>query len=784
MNLFASIYRRCGICRAFLAIILLLVFGLVDGFGAAAPSVTVVYSFSAGEFQNGAPPGMNSDGIGPAASLVQGTNGLFYGTTSSGGLHGAGAIFSLSASGNLHSLYSFPEIIDSNGISQYNFGPSALALGTNGNLYGTTQSGGTNLTGSIFVVTPAGNFTNLYNFSAISAGLTNADGAVPVGTLALGQDGNFYGVTQFGGANGTGTIFQLTPSGSFSTLYSFSALGSGSANADGTSPNGLVLATDTGTFYGTTQNGGAEGAGTVFSFNPTNGLTTLYSFQADGTNDPDLPNAALVQGPNGDFYGTSTFGGTQTSGTIYEVSPAGVVNVLYSLPQSDDGAGSTLILGPDGNFYGTTSGDGANGTGTLYEMTLAGAYTLLYSFPALNDTFESTAGANPAAGLLVGSDGNFYGSCLQGGTNGTGTIFRFSTTTFISPAFLPAFSKEPPATATGIDGSTVTISVTAKGAATLAYQWQKNGTNLSDGGDISNSATATLTISPLQAADAGVYSVLVTNFYGKTNSTSTKVTVTADTVNPVVTITSPKANARVTSTLFTGTASDNVRVTNVSYTLTNRTLGSNFTGSAILAKGLGNVSNWSIPIVPLPGTNVLTVQSMDFSSRTSKVVTVTFFCEAASPLTVNLVGGGSAKISGTASVANSGIPANGAMLIVGESYTITATPDQFSLFSNWVNGAVISNSATEIHHEFKHGIDCECGFQFLPSRRGNLQRPILSHQCSPHRGELWHDRESRSPQHRHLQRHPSHRRQELPYRLQFQRRRPKLLPNRRTWNQS
>jgi uncharacterized repeat protein (TIGR03803 family) len=382
------------------------------------------------------------------------------------------------------------------------------------------------------------------------------------------------------------------------------------------------------------------------------------------------------------------------SGTVFAVTPAGAVNVLYSLPQSDDGATSTLTLGSDGNFYGSTAGDGANGTGTLYEMTLAGAYKQLYSFPALNTSLDNTAGANPAAGLALGSDGNLYGSCLQGGANGTGTIFRFSASTFISPTLPPSFAKEPPAALSGTDGASATISVTAKGAPTLIYQWQKNGTNLTDGGDIANSTTSTLTINPLQPPDAGLYSVLVTNTYGKTNSINTKLTVTPDLVNPVVTITSPKPNSRGSSPIFAGTASDNIRVTNVTFSLTNLFLGSNFTGSAALTNGKGSVSNWFIAVPPLPGTNILSVQSMDFSSRTSKVVSVTFFCQVPSPLTVNVVGGGNAKITGTASVSGGSIPTNGAMLNLGESYTITAAPDQFSLFSNWVGSAVITNSPT------------------------------------------------------------------------------------------
>ena len=663
--------------------------------GASGAAVTLLYTFSAGQFSvTGAPPETNPDGIGPASKLVQGTNGYFYGTASTGGDYGTGDIFSLSESGSLSNLYSFPEITDTNGIPQYDFYPNDLALGTNGNLYGTTQGGGSNFSGTIFLVTPAGAFQNLYTFSPMNANFENADGGIPIGALAQGPDGNFYGVTQYGGLNGTGTIFQLTPAGGFTNLYSFSALNEDSTNSDGAIPNALVLEAGSGVFYGTTQAGGTVGSGAVFQFSPAGGLTPLYSFQSGRTNDPSLPNTALVEGPNGNFYGASTFGGSKSGGTVYEVTPAGGVTVLYSFPSSDDGASATLTLGSDGSFYGATSGDGTNGTGTLYKMTLAGAYTKLYSFPALNTNGDNTAGANPSAALLLGADGDLYGTCLEGGANGSGTIFRFSSSTFLPADLPPSISKQPPANLSALDGAAVTLSVTAKGAATLVYKWLKNGTNLSDGGDIADSSTSTLRISPLQSADAGTYSVLITNTYGKINSSNTKLTVLPDLVPPTVSITSPKPNARASSPLLSGTASDKARVTNVFFSLTNLFTGSNFTGSATLTNGTGAVSNWSIALPPLPGTNILSVESVNFSSLTSKVVSVTFFREAQSPLTVRILGGGGAKTTGKASVTGDKLPANGAMLNLGESYSITALPDQFSLFSNWVAGAAVSNSPT------------------------------------------------------------------------------------------
>jgi uncharacterized repeat protein (TIGR03803 family) len=686
---------RRRVCWALLAAISMLWPAIPRVRGAG---VTLLYSFSAAGYSSstGAPPEINNDGFAPASRLVQGTNGDFYGTTLHGGLYGAGTIFAYSGpetNGFPIGADSLLQITDSNGIAQYNFKPNDLAVGTNGDLYGTTQSGGTNFNGTVFMVTPTGAMTTLHTFGALDTNSQNSDGANPTGALAPGTDGNFYGVTQYGGSNGNGTIFQLTAAGAFTNLYSFSALNEESNNADGATPNALAPGSG-GAFYGTTQQGGANGAGTVFEFTAAGGLTTLHSFQGGGGGEPSLPGSALVPGPNGNFYGTSAYGGSNSSGTVFEVSPDGAVKVLYSFPQSDDGAGTTLTLGSDGNFYGTTAGDGANGTGTLYKMSLEGAYTKLYSFPALNTNLENSVGANPTAALALGMDGELYGSCQEGGVNGSGTLFRFSSSAFLPTDLPPSIVKEAPAKVSAVDGSAVSLSVTAKGAATLAYQWMKDGTNLSDAGDISDSSTSTLRINPVQAGDAGTYSVVVTNGYGKKSSSNTQLTVTPDLKKPGVAISSPKENSRGTAPVLKGTATDNARVTNVVYWLTNLFTGSEITGTAALSNGTGGASNWFIAAAALPGTNILSVQSVGFSSRTSKVVSVTFFREARSALGVEIVGGGAARTKGAASVSGDAVPTNGATLNVGESYSITALPDSDSLFSNWVGGGVVSNSPT------------------------------------------------------------------------------------------
>jgi uncharacterized repeat protein (TIGR03803 family) len=225
--------------------------------------------------------------------------------------------------------------------------------------------------------------------------LVNFDGANGVEYLGntypvQGLDGNLYGLTLFGGANTCGgpycgTFFKMTPAGKLTTVYSFCAQPN---CADGLQPNATVALGTDGNFYGTTEQGGACGNGTVFKVTSSGQLTPLYSFC------PDYPNCV-----NGDV----TFAG--------------------------------VVEGIDGNFYGVTPGGGANtvgpcgmgvgpvGCGTVFRVTPEGAFTRIYSF--CNETGCSD-GAGPASGLLAAADGELYGITGAGGANGSGTIFRIT----------------------------------------------------------------------------------------------------------------------------------------------------------------------------------------------------------------------------------------------------------------------------------------------------------------------------------------------------------------------
>jgi uncharacterized repeat protein (TIGR03803 family) len=375
-----------------------------------------------------------SDGAYSRAGLVQGLDGNLYGTTTEGGNTecnhpaGCGTVFKLTPAGTLTALYAFcPQSPCTDGRNPY----AGLSLGTDGNLYGTTYLGGAHKFGSVFKITPGGRLTTLYSFCALG-GAFCSDGSGPLSGLVLGSDGDFYGTTQSGGSAGYGTVFRLTPAGDFTNLYTFCSLKN---CADGASSiAGLVQGTD-GNFYGTTAEGGAYSMGTVFKITPTGLLTTLYSFCAQsGCPDGDQPGVALVQAVDGDFYGTTQTGGaSRFYGTAFRITPEGALTTLHSfcsLPGCADGnqPNAPLVQANDDNFYGTTTTGGVPAAGTIFKLTPDGVLTTLY-------TFCSEAGCPdgdwPFAPVFEATSGTFYGTSYQGGIYGAcsfgcGTAFSLS----------------------------------------------------------------------------------------------------------------------------------------------------------------------------------------------------------------------------------------------------------------------------------------------------------------------------------------------------------------------
>ena len=278
--------------------------------------------------------------------------------------------------------------------------PGQLALGSDGNFYGTTAFGGFGYTtfqnyagdGTVYRITPAGEYTTLYAFTG------GPQGQNPY-ALIQGIDGNFYGLTGYGGVVGDSTVFRLTPAGELTTVYTFPA--------DGASVPGPLVQDGSGNFYGVKSaaitSGGYDCS--IFRFSPTGEYTTLYTFTGGGDGGTS---SGLIKGSDGNFYGTSDRG-TDGAGTIYRITPAGVFTVLHAFTADDYiYLSNGLTPGSDGNLYGTIPSGGVNSKGVVFRLTLAGDYTILYAFTGGSD------GEYPGGRLVEGSDGNFYG--LTGGT--------------------------------------------------------------------------------------------------------------------------------------------------------------------------------------------------------------------------------------------------------------------------------------------------------------------------------------------------------------------------------
>jgi uncharacterized repeat protein (TIGR03803 family) len=280
-----------------------------------------------------------------------------------------------------------------------------LVVGADGLLYGTT--GGPD-PGTVFAVSLAGSLNTLFRFDG-------THGSGPAAGLVMGLDGNFYGTTLNGGASGFGTAFRIDTSGNITTLYSFGGV------TDGGNPQGSLLMTADGTLYGTTRGGdtipdggGADTTSKFFSLTEAGVLTPLATM-------PSAANGDLVAGTDGSFYGTS-IGTASAPDAVFKATPAGGVTTLHTFP-----AGSSpnpLVLGPDGAFYGTTysGGSAAPPRGTVFKIGADGSgFSTLYSFLGGND------GAAPLGGLILASDGSFYGTTTEFGAGGYGTVFKMGT---------------------------------------------------------------------------------------------------------------------------------------------------------------------------------------------------------------------------------------------------------------------------------------------------------------------------------------------------------------------
>lgn len=311
-------------------------------------TLKVLYSFTGG-----------SDGSNPSSGLTVGTDGNFYGTTLGGGVNFDGTVFKITPGGVPTVLHSFNCTDGCNPVA-------GLIQGADGNFYGTTFAAN----GTVFKISSTGVFTTIHSFNFV-------DGSGPNALLVQGTDGNFYGTTDSGGMNGNGTVFRITSGGTFKQLHSFTCGGDGCVPVAG-----LVQGAD-GSFYGTSREGGTNGDGTVFKISPTGTLTTLQTFTgADGA----APFGGLMLATDGNFYGTTSAGGTLNDGTIFRISPKGSYSVLYNF---DGTTGSAPYVTPIQHTNGIVYGDTLlGGTGNVSPCTV-GNCGVFYSLNASLRAFVS-----------------------------------------------------------------------------------------------------------------------------------------------------------------------------------------------------------------------------------------------------------------------------------------------------------------------------------------------------------------------------------------------------------
>ncbi|MFZ0136564.1 MAG: choice-of-anchor tandem repeat GloVer-containing protein [Candidatus Sulfotelmatobacter sp.] len=378
-----------------------------------------------------------TNGAYPYGVLVQGLDGDFYGTTRQGGrqlcIGGCGTVFKVTPGGTLTTTHDF--------VATDGYYPEAgLVLGMNGNFYGATEYD-SQCESTFFEITPGGALTTLYQ------DCTDDQRYITSSLVQDTVDGNFYGTTLTGATNlvsstvagcsdyygdGCGTVFKITPSGTLTMLHSFCNF---KGCPDGALPTAPLVQAGNGLLFGTTTSGGGDycglgtcGPGTVFEIGTEGSFKVVHEFL---TTDIDVdPVAGLVLGSDGDFYGTSELGGHSSWGTIYKITATGTVTTLHSFDLADGASPTgTLIQATDGNFYGTTMkggpfsclAGGENGCGTIFEITPDGTFTTLHSFDGTDD------GQFPYAGLVQGTDGDLYGT-THGfiGSHRFGTVFRLS----------------------------------------------------------------------------------------------------------------------------------------------------------------------------------------------------------------------------------------------------------------------------------------------------------------------------------------------------------------------
>jgi uncharacterized repeat protein (TIGR03803 family) len=387
------------------------------------------------------------EGSYPFAGLIRASDGNYYGTTTSGGPHGAGSVFRMSPSGRVTMLHGFAEMLTGNG------GPQApLVEAPDGSLWGSTRYGGPVNSGTIFRLTPSGGFTTMHQFTA-------KDGGEPAG-LVLGPDGNFYGTTRSGGTHDLsgGTAFRITPAGALTTLHNF------------VNHPGQLIAGSDGHFYGATESGSFNDW--VYRLTMAGALTILHEFDAFDQTGLRQPVGVLARAADGTLFGTVRNSGGEAGlsvGAVFRLLPDGTYQPLGAL-------GGTLgvfpvaglTMGRDGFVYGTAAFSrlaqpiSAMGAGTAFRLAPNGP-------PALLAPINSGAPSKPSGRLVEGAAGNLYGTSCAGGAYNVGAIFRLDPSNVVTVvhSFDGSDGRCPKGLTLGPDGALYGTSVGGSTQATL-----------------------------------------------------------------------------------------------------------------------------------------------------------------------------------------------------------------------------------------------------------------------------------------------------------------------------
>ncbi len=593
--------------------------------GAQAQSYTEapIYGFNSG-----------TGGNEPVSNLIQAGDGYLYGTTYEGGSatacagYGCGTIFKVLPDGkNYTVLYTFKD--NGDGAQPY----AAPIEGSDGNFYGTTYGTTGTDAGSVYQLTPGGTYTTLHAFT------NGTDGGFPQDGLVQGSDGNLYGTTSTGGnlsdcaKAGCGTIFKVTPTGTFTTVYTFTG------GTDGGTPLGGLVEDGAGVFYGTTSAYGANTYGTVFKLSGTT-VTPVYAFcSVNLCTDGEAPESTMWVGLNGDLYGSTVKGGSNGSGSVFQLTTTGTLTTIGNFCTQygcNDGSETNgVFLGSDGKYYGTTLYGGMSSLGSIYTVTTGSVVTPLISFVGGTDALH------PYAGALQGADGNFYGTSAGGGANGYGTVWQMvSTPAIAGPVQLTLGSSSITLNASTtlswkvVNANATTLQqcyATVQGGLTTGGAWTGKQTGTLSAGVYSGSATVKPT-----AAGTYVYGLTCGGF----ESGFATLTVNGPKTDSSTTMTATPNPATVGQTVSlkaTVTGSGATPTGNVSFVFDGITLGTvglNGSGVATLAAS----SNGQVP-----GPYAITAEyagSSTYNSSNATPVTVTLnkapttTTIAASPMTV------------------------------------------------------------------------------------------------------------------------------------------------------